>query len=36
MAIGKPIETKDLSKEELAGLHEVVYGAITDLFDQLP
>jgi len=36
MAIGKPIETKDLSKEELDGLHEVVYGVITDLFDQLP
>ena len=36
MIIGKPIETNHLDKEELGSVHEVVYGAITDLFNQLP
>ncbi|MFA5698363.1 MAG: lysophospholipid acyltransferase family protein [Sphaerochaeta sp.] len=36
MVIGKPIETKHLDKEELGSVHEVVYGAISELYDQLP
>lgn len=35
-SIGKPIPTATLSSEEIASLHEVVYGAIAKRFDELP
>jgi len=35
-SIGKPIPTATLGSEEIANLHEVVYGAITKRFDELP
>ncbi|MGE4585347.1 MAG: lysophospholipid acyltransferase family protein [Sphaerochaeta sp.] len=35
-SIGKAIATDQLSEEALAGLHEVVYGAIAKRFDELP
>jgi 1-acyl-sn-glycerol-3-phosphate acyltransferase len=36
VSIGKPIYTDKLSAEELATLHETVYGAIAKRFDELP
>lgn len=35
-SIGKPIPTAALSNEEIATLHEVVYGTIAKRFDELP
>nr|WP_319474307.1 lysophospholipid acyltransferase family protein [uncultured Sphaerochaeta sp.] len=36
VSIGKPIYTDNLSTEELATLHETVYGTIAKRFDELP
>lgn len=36
VSIGKPIPTAGLSNEEIATLHEVVYGTIAKRFDELP
>ncbi len=36
LSIGKPIHTDVLTTEEIATLHEVVYGTIAKRFDELP
>ncbi len=36
LSIGKPIPTASLSKEEIATLHELVYGEVKKRFNELP
>ena len=36
LSIGKPIPTANLTSDEIATLHEVVYGEITKRFNELP